>query len=121
MTEPEHQMHDMEPAQRLAVYGTLMPGQSNHHHVAGIAGTWSRGTVRGVLHPTSWGAALGYPGIVLDPDGDGVPVHVLESVDLPHHWPRLDDFEGPGYRRVVTSATTEAGSVCVSIYELVPK
>ena len=65
-----------------------------------------------------WGASLGFPAIRLDPDGDAVTVHILESADLPDHWPRLDAFEGEAYRRCVTLADTDAGPVAVSIYAL---
>ncbi|GAB94852.1 gamma-glutamylcyclotransferase (GGCT)/AIG2-like uncharacterized protein YtfP [Kineosphaera limosa] len=96
-------------AQRLAVYGTLAPGGPNEHHLAGMAGSWTPGSVRGHLYPDGWGAALGYPGIVLDPHGPAVPVQVFDSPDLPDHWERLDTFEGPGYRRVPVQVTTGPG------------
>ena len=68
---------------RLAAYGTLQPSQSNHHQMDGMTGTWRRGTVRGHLHASGWGAAIGFPGLVADPDGPEIPVHVFESLDLP--------------------------------------
>jgi gamma-glutamylcyclotransferase (GGCT)/AIG2-like uncharacterized protein YtfP len=37
------------PAERLAVYGSLAPGQANHHQLAGLAGEWRSGVVRGWL------------------------------------------------------------------------
>ena len=36
---------------RLAVYGTLAPGQPNHHIVAPLGGEWGPGLVEGDLHP----------------------------------------------------------------------
>ena len=63
-----------------------------------------------------WGASLGYPALVLDPDGSAIGVDVFESVDLPAHWARLDAFEGPGYQRVVTTVHTPTGDVEASIY-----
>lgn len=101
---------------RLAVYGTLAPGRANHHQLAALKGQWRRGTVRGKLTDAGWGAALGYPGLVLDPSGPVVEVHLFESADLPDHWPRLDAFEGPGYRRVVTQVRTADGDVGACIY-----
>lgn len=105
---------------RLAVYGTLAPGRPNHHVVADLAGRWITGTVRGTLREQGWGSALGYPGILLDPAGPEVAVDVLESAQLPAHWERLDDFEGPGYRRTVTMVSTAEGEVQASIYQLAP-
>ena len=46
----------------LAVYGTLAPGQPNHHVVEPFEGEWTDGLIEGDLLPAGWGAALGYPG-----------------------------------------------------------
>ncbi len=113
-----------DPDTRLAVYGTLGPGAPNHHVVADITGRWYRGTVRGVLRNDGWGSELGYPGIVLGADGPTVEVEVevevLESTELAHHWARLDEFEGPGYRRRETLVATSDGLLRASIYEVKP-
>lgn len=101
---------------RLAVYGTLAPGRANHHQLAALKGQWRQGTVRGRLTDSGWGAALGYPGLVLDPSGPVVEVHLFESADLPDHWPHLDAFEGPGYRRVVTQVRIGDSEVDACIY-----
>lgn len=104
--------------ERLATYGTLGPGRANHHEVAGIPGRWLRGTVLGHLVSDGWGAALGFPGIVLSDDGEPVTVDVLESSVLADHWARLDAFEGPGYRRVLTSVDSAEGRLEAFIYVL---
>lgn len=96
---------------RLFVYGTLAPGRSNAHVLADVTGTWERATVRGTLHHEGWGAAAGYPGIVLDDAGPEVAGFVLTSDRLPEHWDRLDHFEGEGYERVRVSASLEDGTV----------
>ena len=101
---------------RLAVYGTLRPGQPNHHQLDGLRGQWRRGTVRGRLIDEGWAAGLGYPALVLDPHGPGVRVDLFESPDLPRHWDRLDAFEGAGYRRVVATVETADGAVEASVY-----
>ncbi len=103
---------------RLAVYGTLVPGRVNHHELADLRGRWVQGTVHGKLIDVGWGAALGYPGLILDPSGSAVAVHLLESLDLPDHWARLDEFEGPGYRRVVTPVRLADGELDAQIYVL---
>ena len=103
---------------RLAVYGSLAPGRRNHRQLAALRGSWREGHVRGRLVEAGWGAALGYPALVLDPDGIDVPVHVLESDALPDHWARLDEHEGSDYRRVVVRVSTPEGELDASIYEL---
>jgi gamma-glutamylcyclotransferase (GGCT)/AIG2-like uncharacterized protein YtfP len=101
---------------RLAIYGTLAPGRANHHQLAALKGKWQQGTVRGRLVDAGWGAALGSPGLNLDPEGPVVEVYLFESADLPDHWPRLDAFEGPGYERVMTRVQTADGEVDAWIY-----
>ena len=106
----------MSAHRRLATYGTLAPGRINEGQLAELKGFWCQATVRGRLVEAGWGAKLGYPGLILDPSGEVVEVHVFESPDLPDHWPRLDAFEGAGYRRVVTQVSTRDGDLDVSIY-----
>lgn len=102
----------------LATYGSLAPGRINHSKLAGLQGSWRRGTVWGKLVASGWGAKLGYPGLVLDPQGSPVEVHLLESSELPGHLHQLDEFEGAGYRRVVTQVQTAIGGVDAWIYVL---
>jgi gamma-glutamylcyclotransferase (GGCT)/AIG2-like uncharacterized protein YtfP len=103
---------------RLATYGSLSPGRVNHHQLAGLKGHWQRGTVRGNRIEAGWGAALGFPGMILDPSGPTVDVDLFESSDLPSHWARLDEFGGSGYRRVVTQVRTVDGELSAYIYVL---
>ena len=103
---------------RLAVYGSLAPGKANHHQLAELRGHWRQGTVRGRLVEAGWGTSLGFPGLVLDDDGDAVEVQLFESPDLPAHWPRLDAFEGPGYRRVTAPVALPGETLPACIYVL---
>ncbi len=104
------------PETRLATYGTLAPGRPNHDQLIDMPGRWLKGQVRGSLVEEGWGATLGYPALTLDHDGPAVDVHVVESDALPQHWPRLDAFEGPGYRRVAVDVSTAEGALPASIY-----
>ena len=105
-------------SRRLAVYGSLAPGEANHRVVASIAGEWLDGFVRGELQPTGWGSALGYPAIRLDPQGPRVPVKLLVSDALPAQLERLDDFEGPEYCRKLAPVHDATGVIAVAnIYE----
>src|SRR5262245_30034726 len=106
------------PNTRLAVYGTLAPGRVNYHEISALKGRWQRGTVTGRLIPSGWGAALGFPGLILDPLGPSVDVYLFDSAELPKHWSRLDEFEGSGYRRVVTTVNTNGGERSAWIYVL---
>lgn len=100
----------MASEHRLATYGTLAPGRPNHHQLAALRGEWSLGKVRGTLVANGWGAALGYPALILAEDGDEVEVHLFTSPDLPEHWDRLDAFEGSEYRRTEVEVETPEGA-----------
>ncbi len=105
--------------ERLFVYGTLAPGKPNAHVLADVRGTWQPASVTGRLLPEGWGAALGYPGIVLADDGPRVHGLVFSSDELAGHWARLDAFEGEGYERVLTVARLDDGAtVDAYIYRL---
>jgi gamma-glutamylcyclotransferase (GGCT)/AIG2-like uncharacterized protein YtfP len=96
--------------QRLFVYGTLAPGRSNGHVLADIPGEWAPASITGRLHEDGGGAAAGYPGITLDEHAGEVEGFLFTSAKLADHWDRLDEFEGPGYERVITTAKLKDGT-----------
>lgn len=102
---------------RLFVYGTLAPGAANAHLLAVVPGTWEAATVKGRRIEGS-GPATGYPGLILDGAGDMVSGWLFTSEQLPEHWARLDEFEGPGYERVLTTANCRHGDVNAYVYIL---
>jgi len=104
------------PATRLAVYGSLAPGRENEHILAPIPGSWSRGSVRGFLNEAGWGTSLGYPSLVWDVNGPEVAVQIFESRELPEHWSRIDDFEGPEYRRILVPVVLSEGIIVANLY-----
>ena len=106
-------------AHGLFVYGTLAPGRPNAHVMDPMVGSWTPATARGTLLPDGWGAAAGYPAIVLDADAPEVPGFLFSCDDLPAHWERLDEFEGEGYDRVLTTVLLGTGEqVPAFIYAL---
>ena len=105
------------PERRLAAYGSLLPGEDNHHHVATLVGHWAEGTVEGTLFDRGWAERQGYPGFLPGGAGDRVVVGVFHSLALPGAWERLDRFEGPNYRRILMPVETESGRVVCNIYE----
>lgn len=111
------------PERRLAVYGSLLPGEDNHHHVSMLAGRWTPGTVQGRLLDRGWAERKGYPGFLPgDPGvpgvlGESVAVQVFDSLALPDAWERLDAFEQPLYRRILIPVDAEAGRSVCNIYE----
>ena len=90
----------------LAVYGTLAPGEPNHHVVAPLGGEWADGVIEGDLYPVGWGATLGYPAFRPRAGGAAVAVKVLTTPALAGAWPGLDRFEGAEYRRILVPVFT---------------
>lgn len=110
---------DMPAPDHLFVYGTLAPGQANADQLAGLRGDWQPACVRGVVLPDGWGAAAGYPGLILDDAAGEVRGLLFTSADLAAHWPRLDAFEGEGYVRVTVSVRRDNGEwVQAQVYAL---
>jgi gamma-glutamylcyclotransferase (GGCT)/AIG2-like uncharacterized protein YtfP len=101
---------------RLAVYGTLAPGRENHWMLAPLAGRWLTGFVHGRRVEAGWGNDFGFPGLQLDPHGEPVAVHVLESDQLATHWDELDAFEGAEYERVLTEVVCDGTPMIANVY-----
>ena len=93
--------------QCLFVYGTLGPGRPNEHILSAIGGTWEEASVNGYLKSQGWGAAMGYPGIILDNHAGEIKGYIFCSNNLNYHWDELDDFEGEEYLRILTTIKTK--------------
>lgn len=108
----------LESSHRLVTYGTLAPGRPNHHRLAHLEShaTWYKGAIRGKLVDSGWGAAMGFPALIVDPEAPTLEVWVLESALLPEEWSWLDEFEGEGYQRVEIAVETGQGTVTAQIY-----
>ena len=100
---------------RLAVYGSLAPGRSNHRQLQDLRGEWYSGcSVRGERADRGWSAGLGFPTLRWSPLGPAVIVDMFVSEELPPHWARLDEFEGADYQRIVVPVFGGAGIVAVA-------
>jgi gamma-glutamylcyclotransferase (GGCT)/AIG2-like uncharacterized protein YtfP len=97
--------------QRLFVYGTLAPGRPNEHVLAPLGGAWQPATVNGRLIQQGWGAAMGFPALVLDERGEAVSGLVFSAAKLGAFWDTLDAFEGEAYERVRAKARLEDGAI----------
>jgi gamma-glutamylcyclotransferase (GGCT)/AIG2-like uncharacterized protein YtfP len=98
-------------SQWLAVYGTLAVGEVNHGELAGCRGSWQAGRVRGRR------GLRQYPVFRFDPEATEVVMQILQSADLPRHWPPLDEFEGPEYQRVLVPVLLASGWQVANLYE----
>lgn len=105
--------------ERLFVYGTLGPGRPNEHVMLKIGGSWEAASLKGHLEHAGWGAAMGFPGLVIHNDGEEIQGHTFLSENFADHWDYLDEFEGSEYERVLTTVRlTEGQLVEAFVYTL---
>ena len=98
------------PHKSLIIYGSLAPNAPNHSVVEHIKGNWEKGIIRGSIEMKGWGADLGYYGFRHTRENQQeIKVFVLFSHELVANWKMLDDFEGNGYRRILTKYELENG------------
>jgi gamma-glutamylcyclotransferase (GGCT)/AIG2-like uncharacterized protein YtfP len=96
--------------ERLFVYGTLRPGESNEHYLTPIAGTWMNASIRGIHFPHGYGATEGYPVLTPSPQGEIIPGLILEARFSQAQWQMLDEFETDAYERVLATVTDDSGA-----------
>jgi len=104
-----------KPENILIVYGTLAPGRTNYHVIEHIKGEWQQGIVRGKLVKEGWGADLGYYAFrhVNITEQEEIKAFIFSSEELISNWEVLDEFEGSGYRRVLTKYELDNGEIGV--------
>ena len=104
-----------KPEQSLIVYGTLAPGRQNHSQVEHIKGVWKKAKIKGKVEQKGWGSEFGFPGFRVGNKNnqDDIDAFVFLSSELNYHWQRLDDFEGPEYKRILVKYESEDGKTGV--------
>ena len=102
------------PSQKLALYGTLRPGQPNHGILRDIDGSWTPVLLNGVLTET------GLPTFSFSTKGSAVEADLLISAELREHWSRLDEFEGSGYSRQLGLVWLEDSPQVANVYVTSP-
>jgi hypothetical protein len=74
--------------------------------------------VKGRLVQHGWAAEMGFLALVLCEDGLEIERLLFSSDALSEYWVQLDDFEGPGYERVLARVRRRDGGI-VSAYVFV--
>lgn len=84
------------PSQKLAVYGTLAPGEPNHAVVESLQGSWRPCTIEATVATHG-----GFPVLEWKPrsGAPAISAMMLNSPELKDQWAGIDAFEGSGYRR----------------------
>lgn len=100
------------PSRRLAVYGTLRPGECNYALLASHPHEVTPGRVLGRRYTRD-----GLPSFDWRAEQKGwVDVQLIESPDLPDLYESLDRFEGGQYERILVPIRTDAGLIVANIY-----
>lgn len=100
------------PDTRLAVYGTLRPGEENYHLIEQLGGSWRSGIVTGHIEPYTRYKRF----VVGAPEPVAIPVEILTCVGLPAGFKDLDEFEGPAYERLLYPVIDAGEPVICNIY-----
>ena len=101
-----------KPSTRLAVYGTLAPGQPNHSVLEKYGGKWLHGFVIGKLSDRN-----NLKFFYWNTSGDEIAVQVIESSRLAEGWQDIDRFEGHGYERILIPVRFDSIYIPCYIYE----
>lgn len=103
------------PEKALIIYGTLAPGKPNHSKIQHINGKWEKAVVWGKLENKGWGAELGFYGFMhaTKQEQQAIEAYVLFSDELVDNRQYLDDFEGSGYRRILTAYELDGARIGV--------
>jgi gamma-glutamylcyclotransferase (GGCT)/AIG2-like uncharacterized protein YtfP len=99
------------PERKLIVYGTLAPGEPNHHIISDLEGEWDTCIAEGDL--------IDFNGLMLfrwKPSGKRLEMKLFISPDLPKQWAKIDKFEGFYYKRRLIAAETDRGVSVANIY-----
>jgi gamma-glutamylcyclotransferase (GGCT)/AIG2-like uncharacterized protein YtfP len=102
-----------QPSRRLAVYGTLAPGEVNETVLGSVVGDWEDGVVKGELT-----TKMGLARLRWDEGAPDVRVKVLTSVDLPQNYPAIDRFEGKSYTRILIPVAFGGSMMICNLYEI---
>ena len=100
----------------LFTYGTLKPGEEANYLLQKTKGSWLNAYVKG-----NWitNSKIGYPVIKLDPDGEKIKGKLFNSNNLESIIQSIDIYEGSEYKRSITEAYVEDGSMQKAyVYEL---
>jgi len=88
--------------EKLFVYGSLMPNGTNHAILKKINGVWQKGFVLGEIKRIKLNNNE-YTAIILNIDKDKkVFGYLFTSFALKYLWKKLDNFEGPNYKRKIS-------------------
>lgn len=111
----------MENKTVLIVYGSLAPGESNHHIISHIDGQWSKASIKGRIIDNGWSSRTGYPEFqrTSEEDSETVEVFAFISEELDEHWDHIDAFERTeSYIRSKIPCVLEGGKIIDAfIYE----
>lgn len=82
----------------LIIYGSLAPGEKNHHIISHIPGEWHRATIKGKIKDNGWSDnRSAYPEfnrVKDESEAETIHVQAFISKELHQYWTDIDEFEG---------------------------
>jgi gamma-glutamylcyclotransferase (GGCT)/AIG2-like uncharacterized protein YtfP len=105
-----------DPAEKLFVYGSLAPGQSNYQILSEMHGTWTNCKIRGSITKN---AKLQY--FKWDVYGEEIDAKLFTTPDLKDKWNSIDRFEGSSYQRHLITGRLSNGDLTVANIYLAPE
>jgi len=88
--------------EKLFVYGSLMPNETNHFILKKINGVWQKGFVLGEIKRIKFSNKEYLAAILIVNKDKKVFGYLFTSFALKYLWKKLDNFEGPNYKRKIT-------------------
>ncbi|MBA7471955.1 hypothetical protein ES707_07267 [subsurface metagenome] len=101
-----------KPDQKLVVYGTLAPGACNEIWLKGIEGSWQDCMIRGEIK-----GCEGLPYFKWNFGSREIKVKMFISDYLPNELPKLDQFEGEEYHRILIPARIADYWIVTNVYQ----
>lgn len=98
-----------KPSEKLLAYGSLAPGQPNHHIMSDLGGTWIDCKIKGSIMKNE-----GLQYFKWDIHGEEIDVKLFTARKLKDKWKLLDRFEGPSYRRHLIIGRLSNGNLTIA-------
>lgn len=99
------------PSKKLAIYGTLLPGEINYDIISNIRGEWTEAKTKGKKEVKD-----NLPTFLWDISAEYIDIKVFISDQMDFEFERLDRFEGDMYNRILIPVKIHDKTIVANIY-----